>query len=137
MNKSKNNNSGTLGPAIAVVLGAGLNTDGTASERTIVRTEAAVQLAKLHPTLTVIVTGDGRTDTNRASEWSTRLVTPWVMPYSSPPATCLDSRRAKSIWSRRRFMPSELSSCSAASMVLIGTSSCMHLASLKATSPRD
>jgi uncharacterized SAM-binding protein YcdF (DUF218 family) len=65
MNKNKNKNSGTLGPAIAVVLGAGLETDGSASERTIVRTEAAVQIAKRYPELTVIVTGDGRTDTNR------------------------------------------------------------------------
>jgi DUF218 domain len=57
--------TGPLGPSIAIVLGAGVNLDGTASSRTRIRAEAAARLAHANPELSIIVTGDGREKTCR------------------------------------------------------------------------
>lgn len=54
-----------LSSEVAVVLGGGLHDDGTLAEATLLRAEAAANLANLFPDMTVIVSGDGRNHKNR------------------------------------------------------------------------
>lgn len=49
-----------LGATVAVCLGSGTTTDGNASETTILRATAAIQLAQSNPEMTIILSGDGR-----------------------------------------------------------------------------
>lgn len=54
-----------LGSPVAIVLGGGLFADGTPGRATVLRAETAAKLAKAHPRMTLILSGDGRTDLNR------------------------------------------------------------------------
>lgn len=49
----------TVAPVV-VVLGGGMNSDGTCGQATILRARKAVQLAKANPSWTFILSGDGR-----------------------------------------------------------------------------
>lgn len=63
-----------LGPAVAIVLGGALNSDGSPSKRTVLRAEAAAELALRHPQMTIIATGDGRNAELRAKRSLTEAV---------------------------------------------------------------
>lgn len=63
-----------LGPSIAVCLGSGINSDGTASESTTARAAAAAELAQKNPDMTVILSGDGRNDVNKSTRTEAELM---------------------------------------------------------------
>lgn len=50
----------SLGPEVAVTLGGGFGDDGETGPESILRAQAAAQLAKEHPNMKVILSGDGR-----------------------------------------------------------------------------
>ncbi len=55
-----------LGPSVAVCLGSGMTKRGAASKTTSLRALAAVRLAKANPKMTIILSGDGRKETDPA-----------------------------------------------------------------------
>ena len=57
-----------LGSEVAVVLGSGVASDGTPARTTVLRARAAVRLAKAHPNVTLILSGDGRKQVGTTSE---------------------------------------------------------------------
>ena len=55
-----------LGATVAVCLGSGTAPDGSASETTLLRSEAAIKLARSNPEMTIILSGDGRKEKDPA-----------------------------------------------------------------------
>jgi hypothetical protein len=57
-----------LASEVAIVLGGGIHRDGTPGETTILRAQTAAQLAKTHPNMTIILSGDGRGDADPSAK---------------------------------------------------------------------
>ncbi len=61
-------NNYNLGSEVAVVLGSGIASDGTPARTTVLRVRAAARLAKAHPNVKLILSGDGRKQVGITSE---------------------------------------------------------------------
>ncbi|CAN5149114.1 hypothetical protein BH11CYA1_BH11CYA1_28500 [soil metagenome] len=61
-------NNYNLGSEVAVVLGSGVASDGTPARTTVLRVRAAARLAKAHPDVNLVVSGDGRKHIGITSE---------------------------------------------------------------------
>ena len=61
-------NNYNLGSEVAVVLGSGVASDGTPARTTVLRVRAAARLAKAHPDVNLVVSGDGRKQIGITSE---------------------------------------------------------------------
>ena len=61
-------NNNNLGSEVAVVLGSGIASDGTPARTTVLRVRAAARLAKAHPHVNLILSGDGRKQVGSTSE---------------------------------------------------------------------
>lgn len=61
-------NNYNLGSEVAVVLGSGIASDGTPARTTVLRTRAAARLAKSHPGVNLLLSGDGRKQVGITSE---------------------------------------------------------------------